>query len=514
MKKLFLGGVLLLSNTSWAIAADLAVSSTAGLPGANVTVNLSFIGDGALAAAQYTLAYDPTTLTPTLTNCVSGAPGNLTPTCVLDSANDGADPDQIVITFGNVPPTTTLVSASAFGSIDFAIDSGAAVGSEPLNLDNTGTAGVCTNANLAAGNCISTDGTITIQGTLRGTLTPNPVPLGSETINITTAPQDATLTNDGSDDLIVNGAVSLPNNPSGVFAINTNNCTNPTNLGINETCTVSVECTPLAAILYDGTLRIATNAGNIDTALRCTGLAPNGIISAIDFGTEMVGVTSTAEDSTVTSRGPGDLMVSGAASLPTNPGNAFAITNDACNGQDLGTSGTCTVSVTCTLGTPGLINGTLRVPTNAGNLDAALSCNGIAPNPSVSPSPLTLQAPLGDPAFDFVTLSNNGTADLNGISPSVSGPFAIDSNNCSSSLAPSSNCTMDLSCTVSDTLQTGTLTLDFSNASSLPVNLRCTEQQFEMTAIPTLSQWGGILMAGLLGLFTWAANRRHQQGQC
>ncbi|MEZ5591496.1 MAG: IPTL-CTERM sorting domain-containing protein [Gammaproteobacteria bacterium] len=360
-----------------------------------------------------------------------------------------------------------------------------------------------------------------------GTITD--IDFGDQDVSVASAPQDATLTSNGTADLIVSGAATLPTNPSGVFAIGTNNCTNGLNLSTNGTCTVSVTCTPAAVGPVNGVLRVPTNAGDQDSTLTCNGIAPSGIISGINFGDQNVTETSTAQNSTVTSNGTAALVLSGDAVLFDDAGGVFAIdTNNCTNGLDLGTSGTCTVAVTCTPALEQLYTGTLRVPTNdpdnGGNLDATLTCTGVVPvpDPVISPpTQLTLQAPVGEVATGVATLGNDGTADLENISPSVTGPFTIDSNNCPTDLAPTNSCTIVISCTATDTAQTGELSIAFDNANTQTIALSCAAEDdtfpFPIPGtgttkpIPTLSQWGIILMSGLLGFATLLAGQRRRR---
>ncbi|MEZ5591497.1 MAG: hypothetical protein R3F53_12620 [Gammaproteobacteria bacterium] len=306
---------MLLNGLATAQAAQFTAGMASGAPGdTDISVDLTFTGDGNLAATQYTLAYDSAVLTVNTLTCPT-IPNASIATCNDDGVG------LITMTFTNVGVPTLVALGDGAGSVSFDIDAGATAPSiEPLTVSNAGGTGTCRNTDSNEGICNATSGQITITGTPSGTITPDPLDLGSETFNVTTAPLDATLTSDGTADLIVSTPVSLPTNPSSVFAIGTNNCTNSLNLSTNGTCTVSVTCTPTAAGPFNGVLRIPTNAGNIDTALLCAGLAPNGnITSPVNFGTETIAVTSAPENATVTSTGTGDLIVSGAATLLTNP---------------------------------------------------------------------------------------------------------------------------------------------------------------------------------------------------
>ena len=134
---------------------------------------------------------------------------------------------------------------------------------------------------------------------------------------------------------------------------------------------------------------------------------------------------------------------------------------------------------------------------------------------SLTPSSINFGAQIVDTisAEQPVTLSNTGTAALNISGIETSGDFA-QSSTCSSILAAGATCTIDITFTPTDTGQRmGDLTVN-SNATSSPdiVDLSGTgipiaPRPSAATPIPTLSEWGMIILSSLLGLIIIGAVR-------
>ena len=96
------------------------------------------------------------------------------------------------------------------------------------------------------------------------------------------------------------------------------------------------------------------------------------------FAQTDIGVSSAAQNVTITGEGPTPLAISGAASLAGADPDSFAITADGCKGATLNFGDTCTVSVQAVPQAAGGLSAILAVPDNSagGLVTAGLSVTG------------------------------------------------------------------------------------------------------------------------------------------
>ncbi len=165
--------------------------------------------------------------------------------------------------------------------------------------------------------------------------------------------------------------------------------------------------------------------------------------SHLDFGTQPVGATSTAQAATLSNNGTTDLSMIIATS------GDFAETDDC--GSTLVVGAECTISVTFTPTAVGTRNGELTVTSDAPDSPHVVSLTGegtAAPIVLLSPTALN----FGSQAINVtsqpqtVTLTNDGNATLNIASIVATGDFA-QTNDCGPSLAASANCAISVTFT-------------------------------------------------------------------
>lgn len=298
--------------------------------------------------------------------------------------------------------------------------------------------------------CTRRNGTITIQEPTReGNIAS--VDFGNVPVDTTSSVVQAILTGTN---LSVTGPASLPVNPNGVFEITNDGCEAliPLQTNGSEICRVDLTCTPNAGGTINGTVRVPTNAGDIEGQLVCTGIEPDGRIepATIDFNSVTVGTTSPAQAAIVT--GNETLVIEGAASLPANPGGIFDIASDGCGANTTSTNGIeCRVEVTCSPAAQGEFTGTLRVPSNAGNLDSTLRCTGV-PEPVAnatlnSGSTNFGEVELGQSRDLTYALISTGTLPLQidaGPTLSSTTDFSLVTTDCPQTLAPGAFCTIQV----------------------------------------------------------------------
>jgi FtsP/CotA-like multicopper oxidase with cupredoxin domain len=331
----------------------------------------------------------------------------------------GALADTLTITdnTGNVANTQQAVSLTGAGTAPIGSASGALTFSnqnvgttsaaQPITLSNSGTAPLSianivvpapfvqmndcgatlavganctinvtftpTAAGIAAGNVIITDNTNGVAGSqqvvsLTGTgtvpiavVTPLTLPsFGNVTVGATSAAQTVTVTNSGTGNLSIAGAVITGAN----FGM-TNNC--PAVLVPNANCTIDVRFQPTVMGALADTLTITDNTNGVlnshqVVSLTGTGTAPIAVVSPLtlpSFGNVTVGATSAVKTVTLSNAtGTAPLNI---ASIVAS--SQFAQTNNC--GASLAAGSSCAINVTLTPTSAGAKTGTLVITDNS-----------------------------------------------------------------------------------------------------------------------------------------------------
>jgi sugar lactone lactonase YvrE len=153
---------------------------------------------------------------------------------------------------------------------------------------------------------------------------------------------------------------------------------------------------PITPGVFQSSLRAPYPNTNAFIAKISSALGPAAALSptALDFGSQVVGVTSAPQTVTLTNSGTADLTISTVA-LTGADASDFAISADTCSGATVTPSSTCAVSVTFSPTATGPRTGTLTVTDDASNSPQTVSLTGTGIQPSiaissVSPSSVTL----------------------------------------------------------------------------------------------------------------------------
>lgn len=211
------------------------------------------------------------------------------------------------------------------------------------------------------------------------------------------------------------------------------------------TCTVDVTVSAVETGTY--TFTAQNNGLTLSTTLTVVApaVAESAAISvsqtSIPFPPQEVGVTSSARLATVTN--PGGVTVNITGILASNP---FAASSE-CNTVTLVSGASCTFSITFTPALTGAVEGSVQINSNAPTTSIALTGEGIAPMPSLSPAQLSFaNTAVNTTATSNVTLmnSNEASAALTVAELTVTGPFSATSD-CPGSLAVGSSCTIAVS---------------------------------------------------------------------
>lgn len=309
------------------------------------------------------------------------------------------------------------------------------------------------------------------------TVSPSSLTFASQSVGTTSSPQTVTLNSTGTAPVHLSSIAA-----SGDFA-ETNTCGSGAAAG--STCTISVTFTPAATGTLTGTLTITDNASGSPQTVTLTGTGAGGAPAAslspatLTFNSQNVGTTSSAQPLTLVNSGNAPLTINSITVTGTNAGD-FAQTSNC--GPSVNAGASCTINVTFTPSVTGTRTASISVTDNASGspqsvgLTGAGAAGGGSPAASFSPTSLTFSSQTvgTTSAAQPVTLTNTGNAALTISSIALTGTNAGDfaqTNNCSSSLAASANCTINVTFTPTATGSRSASVTVTDNASNSPQNV-------------------------------------------
>lgn len=240
----------------------------------------------------------------------------------------------------------------------------------------------------------------------------------SVTVGQSSSSRLVTLTNTGDQGLSVN-SIALTGANAGDFAA-TPNCSVPTVLASNATCTISIVFSPSAAGLRQASLTSTDNAPGSPQLipLTGTGASPAPAVTllpgTLTFATTAQGSTSPAQTITLTSAGPATLHISSVLLSGANPGD-FSLTSNSCM-VPLPPANSCSLSVVFS-------------PLGAGQRTASVVIADDAPgSPQSVPLAGTGQAaPAGKPAVSLTPTAVSFAAATQGASAGPQGVMLTNS---------------------------------------------------------------------------------------
>ena len=437
------------------------------------------------------------TFTPTASGTTSG-----TMSVTDDSYNLGSSQTLALNGTGTTPAATITPASLSFSSLVIGTSSTAknitvqSSGSGPLQVTNVAVTGPFSQTNTCGGSIApaasctiavifsptvvgSASGVLTItdnagtqtvivtgNGSAPVTFSSSSLSFGSLAVGSTSAAKTVTLTNRLSTALTFTGISISVGSP---FAIASNTC--GASIAAGASCTVGVTFTPAALGAATGTLTFGDSAINSPQAVSLTGTGTAPVTlsaSSLSFSTTAVGSTSSAKSVTLTNQQSVSLTLSS-----IGVSGPFGIASNTC-GTSIAAGASCNVGVTFTPTATGAASGTLTFTDSAPGSPQTVSLSGTG---SSSSSAVTLSASslnLGTvtvgstSAAVTVTLTNRQSATLTISSAGISGPFAIASNTCGTSLAAGANCAVGITFTPTATgAASGTLTFT-DNASNSP----------------------------------------------
>jgi len=268
---------------------------------------------------------------------------------------------------------------------------------------------------MVVDNATTSPQNILLAGT--GTAAPGPavslstsnLQFGGEPIGTTSATQNVTLTNVGTESLNIS-SIALSGANSGDFA-QSNNC--PATVAVNANCVISVTFTPTASGIRTASVKIADNASNSPqiVSLSGTGTAPAVTVSstALSFAAQLVGTTSVPQTVTLTNSGTGPLTISSLALTGTNSSD-FPETNTCpISPSTLAAGSNCKITVNFKPSAVGSRTASVTITDNASGSPHVISLGGTAiGRPSLS-AKITSQSKNGTQLTLVLNFSNVGS---------------------------------------------------------------------------------------------------------
>lgn len=303
-----------------------------------------------------------------------------------------------------------------------------------------------------------------------------------ENVGAASPVQPVTITNAGTSALALTSIAT-----SGDFAVSSP-C--GSSLAAGDSCTVNVTFKPTAIGSRTGVLTVTDNAAPATqtVSLSGTGLGGQATLSSssLTFGAELVGVTSAAQNVTLTNTGNAALAITSIAA-----GGDFGSTNTCSSSLPVG--GACTVSVTFAAEAGGARKGSVTLTDNSAGGNQTVALSGTGQDFALTASSSSASVSPGQTASYTLTLTPSGGFS-DSVSLSCSGLAAGSEASCSvspSSLSPTGATPV----TVTVTTTAGSHLLPISSPNP---------------PVPGgQAEWLLLALAGLAGM-TWLARRRPQ----
>ncbi len=452
--------------TQYSYAAQCGSYYTSLTPGQSCPVYVYFTPTGVGArsgAITLTESYGTQTLTQTVALSGKGLATNnsasVTPSSLAfppQTLNVASYPLSLTYTnTGNVPLAVSSVNATANFSISYNTCSTVSPGLTcTIQVTFTPTsAGSITGTLTINDNSATPSHAIPLSGTGITTsqailLSQTSVNFGNVVTNTTSNPVLVYYYNQGSSNVqITNFAISSP------FSMSGSQCY-LTTYGAGSSCYLNLTFSPTATGSASANLIITDTAtGSPRTiALTGTGISPYPIVSltplgGLAFSSENIGTTSGTQTVMLKNAGTANLTFSAPTFTGANPGD-FAIYSNGC-ASPLVPSGYCYIYITFSPGGTGSRSALLNLSSNATPSvnQLNLAGTGVAAGPAAVLSPDNLSFSTTNvgtsSAPQNIQLSNPGNATLN-IASIATSPNFTQTNNCASTLAASSSCTISV----------------------------------------------------------------------
>ncbi|MGB8322499.1 MAG: choice-of-anchor D domain-containing protein, partial [Candidatus Acidiferrum sp.] len=314
-------------------------------------------------------------------------------------------------------------------------------------------------------------------------LSANTVTFANQALGTISTPQTVTLSNSGTGPLVISSIAVTGANASEFSEVD--NCGG--SVSPSSSCTLTFTFQPAAAGLRAASVTFTDNAASSPQSLALSGTGAQAIVgistSVLTFPAQAVGTSSSSLPVTISNTGNAALTI---ASISMGGANAADFGEINTCGASVAPSASCTMNVTFNATAAGLRSAIVIITDNAasGSQSVSLTGTGAQASVGVSTAALTFAAQIvGTSSLLPVTISNNGNVTLTIASISISGVNAADltqANTCGASVAPSANCTVNVTFNpASGGLRSATLTIT-DNAGTQTISLTGTGQDFTL----------------------------------
>ena len=297
---------------------------------------------------------------------------------------------------------------------------------------------------------------------------PGSFAFGSVNVGVTSSPVTVTVTNTGNQTLAISSVKIDPSigTPGDFSFTGSNTCATVGSLAPSATCTITVSFTPSTQGNETGQVDVSDDAPNSpqNILMNGTGTAAGVSLSpsALPFGNQSVGTTSTAQTVALTNTGNINLVISSLSITGTNPTDFQIVsgqTTCAVGGAGVtANGGTCIIAVDFAPQASGSLSASVSIADNAASSPQTIALSGTGTQPAVmlSQNPISFgSVNVGSTSTaPSVTLTNTGNQTLAISSVAIDGnvgtpgDFALSgSNTCQTvgTLAPNATCTITVS---------------------------------------------------------------------
>jgi hypothetical protein len=318
-------------------------------------------------------------------------------------------------------------------------------------------------------------------------LFPTSINFGTVNVGSTGGPITVTVTNPG------DASLTISNVTAAAPFSQTSNCV--TTLSPGASCTASVSFTPTGPGTSSGALSLVDTAVTTPQAAALTGVG-GGTVPAVtltpgslNFGSVTIGTTSPSQTVTLQNTGNATLNITSIAAS-----SSYAETSTCSSTLAAGQS--CAISVTFSPLQTGTITGAITITDNALNSPQTVGLTGTGTGPIATLSASSLNfgtVVLGTTSpSQMVTLTNTGNTKLTISSIKLAGSAYTETNNCTATLSPGSNCTFTITFKPKSVgTLTGTVTIT-DNASNSPQVISMTGLGTEVSFSPSSLNFGTI----------------------
>ncbi len=372
----------------------------------------------------------------------------------LDLATASRDNDAVTLLLGNGDGTFSTLAGTAIGATTGGAPSSLIAG----DFNGLGRLGLATaNEVGTGGNSVS----ILLQAPAV-TLSASSLSYADQVVNTTSSAQSVTVTNSGFSTMSFSSIAA-----SGPFAVQASGttCSASAALAVGASCTVSVTFTPTATGAATGSLTLTDNAASSPQTVGLSGTGVSaGVTSlsstSVNFGFQVVGISSSLANVTLTNTGTGPMVISAISATPADFAIVLSNTSGppACQtivGSPLAAGASCRISIEFTPSVLGFVVGSVTIIDDTATSPETITLTGTgvsAGQPSLSSASLTFTAtPVGQStAAQTLTLTNKGTGPLGSISITLAeGNYTTldfsQTNNCP---APPNTLAVGASCTI------------------------------------------------------------------